>query len=131
MALANTDIKALDDLPDPEELVSGDENIAYAQARRFLQPDGALEDIGDDGEFASMDVRDALGRRMDETDRADFEATANLVATADEERINSAEVVVSLGGNVMTIEETHETATGEYRMVLRVDDVSATLLKDG
>jgi hypothetical protein len=131
MAVDDIDIKALDDLPDPEELVSGDENIAYAQARRLLQPDGELAEIGDDGDFECMDIRDALGRRLDEIERADLEQRANRAASADGERVESAQVSLTLSGNQLTVNETHATATGDYSLVLTVDGVTVSMLKDG
>lgn len=67
--LYGTDVQALDDLPDPEVLASGDLNVVYALARRLAQDPDALEEIGDTNEYDSINLNDWLGGDFDLTDR--------------------------------------------------------------
>jgi hypothetical protein len=65
-----TDIAAVDDLPDPDVVVSEELNAAYACARRLMTPDGALADIGETESYSSLDVREWLGGSYDLTDQS-------------------------------------------------------------
>lgn len=76
------DIAALFDLPDPEILVSEEACAAYACARRWLTPDGALADIGETEQYDSIDVTEWLGASIDLNDPSilnDLESQATQV----------------------------------------------------
>lgn len=64
-----TDVRALNDLPDPEVLASGDDNVVNALARRLAQDPDALEEIGDFNEYDSINLNDWLGGDFDLNDR--------------------------------------------------------------
>lgn len=66
--LYGTDLQALFDLPDPEVMCSEEVNAAYACARRWITPDGALADIGETQQYASINVLDWLGGSFDLND---------------------------------------------------------------
>jgi hypothetical protein len=122
------DIKALSDLPDPEQLTSGDENVAYAQARRLLTPDGAHEDIGDDSPYESIDLRAYLGRRMSAADRADLSASVPRILSGDP-RVRRATATVTTAGSSLTVESRSIGDEGPFGLVLSVDSVDSAALK--
>jgi hypothetical protein len=68
-ALFGTDIQALNDLPDPEVLCSGDLNVAYALARRLSQDSDAMAEVGDTDEYDAINLADWLGGDFDLTNR--------------------------------------------------------------
>lgn len=127
------DVAALDDLPDPEVLASGELNVAYALGRRLLQPAGALEEIGDTAPYDSLDLRDWLGKRMSEADRADLEAQVVHVLSQDERVLTVAATVTLTAGagttRKITVAVEVEGTDGPFSFVLSVDGVTATLLR--
>lgn len=125
-----TDVAALDDLPDPEVLVSGELNVAYAEARRMMTPDDAMEEIGDPEEYDSFDVRDNLGQRSDDTLIADVDSNATQVLSQDV-RVLSASVDVTFNGGVLRTAAQVQGQNGPFSLVLSVDSVSAAKLVTG
>jgi hypothetical protein len=127
-----SDIKALDDLPDPEEIATGEENLAYAQARRVIQDPGAFDEIGETEEYVCVDIRSALGGRLDETERATLEESCSQ-ALNDDERIESAAADVAFTTDGLQLSSSHEGANGPFGLVVAAgtDGVTASLLKGG
>ena len=123
-----TDVQALDDLPDPEVLCGGETNAAYASGRRLLTPTGALEEIGETEEYDSIDVREWLGARRGEAERASLETQASQVLTQDP-RVLSSEVEVALGKGALQLEASLEGTEGPFSLVLSVDDVTTKLMR--
>lgn len=123
-----TDVQALDDLPDPEVLVSGDVNVGYALGRRLLTPPGAMDEIGEE-EYDSIDLRGNLGARMSTQDVADLRSDASRALSADE-RVDDVSVDIDhvTGGLELAVTATGDA--GPFRLVVSVDGVSATLLRD-
>src|SRR3954470_2662260 len=88
------DLLALDDLTDPETMVGGNLNVAYAMARRWCTPTGALAAVGDPGPYDSIDVREWFGARFSLGDRSvldDLQTQAQQVLVGDP-RVESATV---------------------------------------
>src|SRR4051812_26109170 len=88
------DLLALDDVTDPEALVSGNLNVAYALARRWCTSTGALDAIGDPGPYDSIDVREWFGARFSLLDRTvldDLQTQAQQVLMGDP-RVQTATV---------------------------------------
>lgn len=123
-----TDIQAIADLPDPELLCSGETNRACAIARRLLTPYGALEEIGEEAEYRSIDLRDCLGRRYTADELRALEAEVEAVI-ADDPTVVSARVTLSFGANTLTVAVAAEGAEGPFDLVLSIDDVNATVLR--
>jgi hypothetical protein len=126
-----TDIKALNDLPDPEELCSGDENAAYAIARRHSTAEDALEEIGDSEPYKSFDVEDYLGGNFDERTR-DEVAQLSAQVTADEEFVATAKTSATLSDSgSLQLEIAAKGAKGPFRLVLQISDVTIDILRGG
>ncbi len=122
-----TDVKALDDLPDPEELVSGDLNVAYALGRRLLQPVDALEEIADLEEFACIDLRDYLGESIDDQELAALEQRVNEILAQDP-RVDSVEATVSFNDGALSVDASGFGVDGPFSFVLSADALSVDLL---
>lgn len=131
-----TDLAALDDLPETDELVSGELNAAYAVARRWLTPSGGLTDAGVTAPYESFDVREYLGRRvaldargqLDAATKQEIEQTATRCAKGDP-RVRSVEVTVSFSGGTLFMRAKVEGADGPFTFVLAVSAVSAATLQ--
>jgi hypothetical protein len=121
-----TDIRALDDLPDPEVLTSGEENAAYAEARRLITPDGVYEEIGDLTPYDCLDLRDWLGKRPTTNDKASLKSQATQVLTQDP-RAAGADVDVSFVGEALELDAQIEGTDGPFSLVLAVDQQGAHL----
>jgi hypothetical protein len=125
------DVKALDDLPDPEELASEDENVAYALARRLAQDSDALEEIGDTNEYDSINLNDWLGGDYDltsltEVDDLQQQATAVLIK---DPRVLTVRVQAAFNGTVLSVSVQGSGSNGPFSFVLSVDGVSAPVLE--
>ena len=125
-----TDVYAVDDLPDPDVLASGPLNRAAAMARRLLEPQGVNEEIGDDAPYYCLDVRDWLGARVSQEDIRNHEAEVLQVLSQDETVI-TVEAELVFVGRVITLAVRGEGDDAPFSFVLKVDDVSATLLRGG
>jgi hypothetical protein len=115
-----TDVAAIDDLPDPEALVSDEMNVAYALARRLLTPAGAYEEIGDPDIYDSIDLRDYLGKRISETARADLEAAANRVL-AEDPRVATVTATVTFAAGVLSVRVVGDGSDGPFSFVATVN----------
>ncbi len=122
-----TDVRALTDVDDPEVLVSGETNLAYALARRLLQDDTALGEIGDDEECDTLDLRDYLGDSVDAADLRALEARCTSILASDP-RVESVTVLVSFSDGVLTVEVDVQGVDGPFSFVIKVDDVDVTVL---
>lgn len=128
-ATYGTDIRALNDLPDPEELCSDEENAAYAIARRHSSAEGCLEEIGDAEPYDSFDVEDFFGANFDETTRDTIEQRSGQVTKADE-FVSTAKTAVALStAGVLEIDIAAEGAEGPFRFVIAVDKLTMTILR--
>lgn len=125
---AGTDIAAIDTLPDPEVLVSGDANVAYAQARRLVTPLGALEDIGDPAIYDSTDVTEFLAARVSAADRAQLEREVIAVLNQ-EERARRVDASVSFAGGELSVESETETARGTFASTFTIDQAGSARLR--
>ncbi len=124
------DIAALDDLPDPEQLVGGELNAAYACARRMLTPDDAMEEIGEPSEYDSFDMRDYLGSRADDSVTADVESNTEQVLPQDA-RVLSATASSTFVSGLLSTTVQANGQNGPFPLVLSVDGVSAAKLVTG
>lgn len=121
-----TDIKALDDITDPEEYTTGAENVAYAQARRLLEPPNTHELVGDLEPYDSIDIRAWLGKRPTAQGLANMEADAADVLNRDERAAN-VDVTVDFTGSNVSVSFSQDANDEEQRLVLDVNSVSADL----
>lgn len=128
MADYGTDIEALDDLPDPEVLCSGERNAAYAQARRLLTPDGALEDIGDLSAYDSLDLRDWFGARPSTEDKRTLDADVKTVLQADA-RARSVAARVDFSAGELAVTSRTVGDDGPFGLVLSISAVDSVALK--
>lgn len=122
-----TDVRALDDLPDPDALVSGDLNVAYALGRRLLQPTGVLLEIGDEEPYDSLDLREYLGKRLSPQEVRDLEAACERVL-AQEERVETVSASVTFVAGAIAVSVSGEGSEGPFDLVLTVDNVTAAKL---
>lgn len=125
-----TDAAAFDTLPDPDVLVSGETNVAYALARRLITPDGALEEVGETEPYASLDVRECLGERMTAQDVQDLQRRITRCLTQDP-RVLSIDVLVSFNAGVLNILVAGAGTEGPFRLVLVVSALSVKILVGG
>jgi len=131
-----TDLAALDDLPETDQLVSGELNAAYAVARRWLTPSGGLSDAGDTSAYESFDVREYLGRRLpldasgnlDAATRNEIEQRAVRCAKGDVERVRSATVSVTFSKGMLSMRAQVVGADGPFTFVLEVTRLTAKLV---
>ncbi len=120
--LYGTDVQALDDLPDPEVLASGDLNVVYALARRLAQDPDALEEIGDTNEYDSINLNDWLGGDFDLTDRSvldDIQQQATQVLLKDP-RVLSVTVQAAYATGTLTVVVKGQGSEGPFSFVLAV-----------
>lgn len=122
-----TDVRAADDLPDPEALASGETNVAHAITRRLLQDPSANEDVGDEEPYACLDLRDYLGKRVLPTERRDLEAACER-CIAEDPRVETVSVSISFSGGVLTAAVSGTGTEGPFDLVLSVDAVTGARL---
>ncbi len=126
-----TDLLALDDEQDPEVLVSGELNVAYALARRLLTPAGVMLEIGDTAPYDSLDIRDWLGKRFQLADRSvidDLQMQARAVLSQDV-RVRSVTCFVSYNHGTLSVSVQGQGTDGPFSFVLAVDGVTAQFLR--
>jgi hypothetical protein len=131
-----SDIAALTDLPDPEVIVSEEACAAYACARRWLTPDGALQDIGETEQYDSIDVTEWLGDDIDLNDPTvinDLEAQATQVLLDEPYAKGGATVVATYAGGTLTLTGNVAGASGPFSLVVSngAAGVTASLLLPG
>lgn len=125
------DVKALDDLPDPEELASEDENVAYALGRRLAQDSDAHEEIGDDDEYDSINLNDWLGGDFDLTDRTvtdDIQQQATSVLRKDP-RVSTVSVEATYSTGMLAVSVRGTGTNGPFSFVLKIDGVNPPVVE--
>lgn len=128
-----TDVRCLDDVDDPEVLVSGDLGMAYALARRWLHNPEDFEEIGETEPYDCIDVREWLGNRFSLTDRGvldDLQTQAQQVLLGDP-RVQTATVTATFAQGTLTLSARGVGAAGPFSLVLAVDGVTAQILRGG
>jgi hypothetical protein len=126
-----TDVAAASDWPDPEELVAGEDNVAYALARRLLQPAGVMEEIGETETYDCIDVRDWLATRTSGTgsqELSDLEAQATQVLLSDP-RVASVTASATFDAGRLSLLVEGAGAEGPFKFILSVDQLSAAALQ--
>jgi hypothetical protein len=129
-----TDIAAVDDLPDPEQTVSGTQNVAYAMARRWLTPTGGMTDVGETEDYPCIDTRQWLGGSFDFTDAstlADLEQQAQAVLLGSDPRISSCAVTATYGKGSLSLSAQGFGPQGPFNFVLQVSQLTTQLLFPG
>lgn len=124
-----TDVQALDDLPDPEVLCSGDTNVAYALARRLANDADALEEIGDTDEYDAINLNEWLGSDFDLTDPTvidDLQQQATQVLLKDT-RVLSVVVQATYATGLIKVSVQGQGADGPFSFVLLVDAITTTI----
>jgi len=132
--LYGTDVLCLDDIDDPETLVSGEFNRAFALARRLVTPSGAIEEIGDTEPYESMDIREYFGARFRLTDRSVIDEIQTRAASClrGDPFVTSATVIATyVKGSLSLAAECFDENGNPSNFVLAVDGVTATLLRGG
>ena len=125
--LYGTDVAAIAGLPDPEQLVSGALGVAYALARRLLEPSDCYDEVGDTEPYSSVDLRDYLGARTASDPRAAAERDAAAVIAADP-RVLSSTVTTTLAGGLLTTTVQGTSTAGPFGFVLAVTAVTVQFL---
>jgi hypothetical protein len=125
------DVQALDDLNDPEILVSGDLNVAYALARRLLTDPEAMTEIGDTSPYDSINIRDWLGARFQLSDRSvidDLQQQCRQVLSQDP-RVVTVDVRITFNQGVLNVAVSVNGTNGPFAFVLSVNGVNAAFLR--
>jgi hypothetical protein len=125
--LYGVDVAGLEDIADPEVLVSEDTTVAFSLARRLMQDSDALEEIGDLDEYDSINLNDWLGGDFDLTDRAvldDLQQQATAACLKDR-RARTLTVQAFYTTGTLTVEVNGQGADGPFGFVLSIDGVSA------
>lgn len=130
MADFGADLAALDDLPDPDQMVSQAADVGYSICRRLLQSQDAFAEIGDLEPYTCVDVRDWIGKRPSADEKRDLEATVARIAREDP-RVDSATSSIVFGTSTIQVTISVVLADGPFSYVLTVDQVSAALLFQG
>lgn len=125
-----TDLRALDDLPLTDDLVSGEEGIAYEQARRLLSSAGGLVDCGDEAEYESVDLRERMGGRLSESDRVSLEQEVRAVLL-ENPAVTATAVSVTVSAGTIGVEYEADAADldAPIRGVLSIDSVDGASLE--
>lgn len=132
-----SDIAALLDLPDPEVIVSEQTAAAYACARRWLTPDGALADIGETTHYDSIDVTEYMGASVNLNDRQvldDLVSQATQVLMAEPYAQGGVRVTATFLGGALTLSAYIGDATNPaFALVLQngANGVTGKLLLPG
>ncbi len=124
-----TDLAAVFDSSDPEVLASGEQNAAYAIARRWLTPSGALADVGETGEYDSIDLYEWLGKRvLVASDLDDLKTQAEQVALEDP-RVLSIVVTPSFNNGVLTVTAQAIGTQGPFTLVVAIGNLTEPLIQ--
>lgn len=126
-----TDIRALDDLPDPEELCSEEENAAYAIARRHASGEGCLEEIGDEAPYDCFDIEELLDQDVDDTLRQRLELRSTQVTEDDEYVVSASSEARVTAANAVELSIKAEGGEGPFDLVIGIDKLSIQLLRRG
>jgi len=126
-----TDVLGLDDIDDPETVVSGELNLAYALARRLITPTGAMLEIGDTAPYDSIDIRLWMGARFSLLDRTmldDLQMQARQVLTQDE-RVASITVLATFASGTLSVAVQGFGAEGPFSFIVATNGVTAQFLR--
>jgi len=121
-----TDVMALDDLPDPEVLVSGELNVAYAMVRGIIEPSTAHLEIGDPEPPRTVNIKDYLAKRMNQADVQTAEVQVERSAI-DDDRVKSASSTVTQTGEKLTVTIAAQGQNGPFTAVATIDHAGAVL----
>lgn len=124
------DVAALDDLPDPEVLTTETENVAYGVGRSWLTPQDGLSDVGYEGPYTSLDLRDYLGARLPPGQVAVLQRQLEAIALQHPD-VASITVTVAFAGGSISVTARGTGADGPFAFVVNVDAVTSTLLLEG
>ena len=128
-----TDVRALDDDDDPEVLVSGDTNLAYALARRWVNDPQDYEAIGETLPYDCIDARRWFGARLNLSDRTtldDIAAKHQRVLLGDD-RVLSATVVATFAQGTLTLNGQGIGSKGAFGLIVSVGSATVQLLRGG
>lgn len=113
------------DLTSPSTMATGFAAVAQAVARRWQTPRGGLVDDPNYG----FDLTDLINDDINQSDLAGMQRQAAAEAEKDE-RVLSCKVSISVVSNgLMNVIGTIQTASGPFRLVVSVSNVSVTLLQ--
>ena len=127
MADLGTDVSTFPAFDGTGRTISGVRALAECSLRRLTTEEGTLEYAPDFG----YDLRDLLNEDLDERDLRRHEVRAALELEKDE-RIARADVSMTLDAatSTLSVRITGTLASGaDYEFVLRIDQVSAEVLK--
>lgn len=132
-ALYGTDVRCLDDVDDPEVLVSGDLNMAYALARRWLHDPEEFEEIGETVPYDCIDVRGWFGQRLNLSDRSTLDniQTQHQQVLLGDPRVETVTVTASYSQGLLTLSAKGQGAAGPFSLVMSASAVTATILRGG
>lgn len=132
-ALYGTDVRCLDDVDDPEVLVSGDLNMAYALARRWLHDPEEFEAIGETEPYDCIDARGWFGKRLNLNDRTTLDdiQTQHQQVLLGDPRVRTATVTATFAQGLLTLTAQGQGANGPFGLVLQVSSVTAQILRGG
>ena len=131
-ALYGTDVQAMDDLPDPEVLCSGDVNVAYALTRRLFNDPEAMEEIGITSEYDAINLNDWIGGTYNLNDRTvldDLQQQATQAIYKDP-RVDTITVTATYVAGVLSVSVAGDGSDGPFSFVVSVssDGVTAPFL---
>jgi hypothetical protein len=131
-----SDIQALFDLPDPEITCSEEVAAAYACARRWLTPDGALADVGETQQYDSFDVTEWLGSSVDLNDQAvlnDLSTQATQVLLDEPYAQGGVRVTATFAAGALKLTAQIAGASGPFALVVQngTNGVTGKLLLPG
>lgn len=125
---AGTGPLALLDLPDPCIMGTGNDVAAYGLAARILTPPNAAEEWGEPTPVASVDLRQAMGSRLDAAGLRSWERACEA-ALGQDDRVDSVSVSLSLVNRILRASVSCEGAAGPFSFVVTVDNASAQVFR--
>lgn len=129
-----TDIAAVDDLPDPETYVSGQQNVAYAMVRRWFTPTNGMADVGETEDYPSIDLKQWMGASFDLTDPStlhDLEDQATQVQLGVDPRVTACSVTASFAAGTLKLSVQAFGPDGPFAFVLQVTQLTTQILFPG
>ncbi len=125
---AGVGILALLDLPDPCVLGADNDVAAHTLAARILTPPDAPAEWNEPTPVICIDLRAAIGTRLDATGLADWQRRCNeALGQADE--VQSATATLTFANGVLRCVVQAVGAAGPFSFVITVDNVTAQILR--
>lgn len=125
---AGVGILALLDLPDPCVLGTDNDVAAYTLAARILTSPDAPAEWNEPQPVICIDLRAALGSRLDRAGLDEWQARANeALGQADE--VESAAATLTFAGGVLRCVVQAVGSAGPFAFVISIDSVSAQILR--